>query len=157
MAIKTGLTAGQYKIVAEQLAKLLADSYFLSLKTQNFHWNVESIHFHSLHLMFEAQYEELSEAIDEIAERIRALGHPTPASFKSFSKITDIKEVSSVPSSKEMLEQLLADHETICRNIRVSLKVVQKANDEGTADMMIARLMAHEKTAWMLRSTLEKA
>lgn len=156
MAIKTGLSDAQSKTVAGELAKLLADSYLLYLKTQNFHWNVKSVHFHSLHLMFEGQYQELAEAVDVVAERIRALGHPTPATFKQFSKLSDIKEPLDVPTGPEMVTQLLADHETICRNLRASIKNVQKANDEGTADLMIARLQAHEKTAWMLRSTLEK-
>jgi starvation-inducible DNA-binding protein len=156
MAIKIGLTESQTKTVADELTKLLADTYFLYLKTQNFHWNVKSVHFHSLHLMFEGQYEELSDAVDLIAERIRALGQPTPASFKQFSKLTDIKEATEVPSGTQMVAQLLEDHETICRHLRTSLKIVQKANDEGTADLMIARLQAHEKTAWMLRSTSDK-
>jgi starvation-inducible DNA-binding protein len=156
MATKIGLTDSQSKTVANELAKLLADNYFLYLKTQNFHWNVKSVHFHSLHLMFEGQYEELKVAIDEIAERIRALGLPTPASFKQFSKLSNIKEATNVLSANEMVSELLTDHETICRNIRASLKIVQKANDEGSADLMISRLQAHEKTAWMLRSTAEK-
>ena len=153
MAIKTGLTDSQGKTVADELAKLLADSYFLYLKTQNFHWNVSSPQFHSLHLMFEGQYEELADAVDEIAERIRALGRPAPASFKQFSKLSDIKEATNVPTDKQMVAQLLADHESICRTLRSSLKIVQKAGDEGSADLMIARLQAHEKAAWMLRST----
>ena len=153
MAIKTGLTESECKTVTDQLAKILADTYFLYLKTQNFHWNVTSKHFHSLHLMFESQYEELAAAIDEVAERIRALGKPTPATFKQFSKLTDINETTEIPSGMDMVAQLTADHETLCRNLRASLKIIQKTNDEGSADLLIIRLEAHEKTAWMLRST----
>ena len=154
MAVNTGLATSQTTTVTHELAKLLADTYFLYLKTQNFHWNVTSSQFHSLHALFELQYEELAEAIDTIAERIRALGHVAPASFQQFSKLAEIKEVSEVPTDIDMLTQLLADHELLCRNLRKSVEVAQKAGDEGTADSLIARLLAHEKTAWMLRSSL---
>jgi len=154
MALKTGLALSQTTPVVNELAKLLADTYFLYLKTQNFHWNVTSTQFHSLHALFQSQYEELAEAIDDIAERIRALGHPAPASFKQFSKLAEIEEVTGVPTDAQMIAQLLADHELLCRNLRKSVEIAQKAGDEGTADSLIARLLAHEKTAWMLRSSL---
>ncbi len=154
MAVKTGLASNQSKVVANELAVLLSNTYILYLKTQNFHWNVESKQFHSLHLMFEEQYEELSEAVDEIAERIRSLGYPTPGSFKQFSKLAEIKEETAVPADTKMIAQLLNDHELMCRILRTSISKVQKACDEASADLMIDRLKAHEKTAWMLRSTL---
>jgi starvation-inducible DNA-binding protein len=153
MAIKTGLNGNQNKQVADELAVLLSNTYILYLKTQNFHWNVVSKQFHALHAMFEGQYEELASSADEIAERIRALGFPTPGSFKQFSKLAEIKEATDVPTDSQMIQQLLSDHELMCRNIRESIVKTQKAGDEGTADLMITRLKAHEKTAWMLRST----
>lgn len=151
---KIGLSNTATKTVAELLAHTLADSYFLYLKTQNFHWNVVSKNFHSLHLLFESQYKDLAEAVDDIAEHIRALGHPAPGSFKQFSKLTEIKESTHVPTDVQMISELLSDHELICRNFRNSIKIAQASGDEGSADLMITRLQAHEKAAWMLRSSL---
>lgn len=151
---KTGLSNAAAKTVVELLAQTLANSYFLYLKTQNFHWNVVSKNFHSLHLLFESQYQELAEAVDEIAEHIRALGHPAPASFKQFSKLADIEESTHVPNDVQMISELLSDHELICRNLRANIKVAQEVGDESSADLMISRLQAHEKAAWMLRSSL---
>jgi len=151
---KVSLSKTTTKRVAEVLAHTLADSYFLYLKTQGFHWNVVSKHFHALHLLFESQYTELAEAIDEIAERIRAIGHPAPGSFKQFSKLTEIKETTDTLTDVQMISNLLSDHELMCRNLRTSVKVAQNSGDEGSADLMISRLQAHEKAAWMLRSSL---
>lgn len=151
------MTSNQSKQVADELAVLLSNTYILYLKTQNFHWNVVSKQFQALHAMFEGQYQELAAATDEIAERIRSLGFPAPGSFKQFSKLADVKEATDVPNDTQMLQQLLADHELICHTIRLSLAKVQKAGDEGSADLIIARLQAHEKTAWMLRSSLPEA
>lgn len=141
--------------VADELTHLLADTYILYLKTQNFHWNVTGPNFHSLHLMFEEQYNELANAVDLIAERIRALKCTTPASFSHFLKLTSLKEENDVPTAKDMLKQLFKDHETITHHANTILAKAQKAQDEGTMDLLIERIRAHEKTAWMLKSTLE--
>lgn len=152
MAVRIGLTSDQSKEVANELAVLLSNTYILYLKTQSFHWNVESQQFYALHLMFEEQYKDLGNAADEIAERIRSLGMPAPGSFKQFSELAAIAETTTNPSDEMMINQLLEDHETICQNIRTSLKKVQDTGDEGSADLIIDRLKMHEKTAWMLRS-----
>lgn len=141
--------------IADELAHILADTYILYLKTQNFHWNVTGPNFHSLHLMFEEQYNQLADAVDVIAERIRALEVAAPASFANFLKLTSLKEENGVPSSKDMIKQLLKDHETIVSQSYDSLAKAQKAEDEATADLLINRIREHEKTAWMLRSCLE--
>jgi starvation-inducible DNA-binding protein len=141
--------------VADELMHLLADTYTLYLKTQGFHWNVTGMHFHSLHLMFEEQYKELAEAVDVIAERIRALKCETPASFHNFLKLTSLKEENGVPATKDMLKQLLRDHEFVSQHAYVIFNKAQKTHDEGTMDLLIERIRAHEKTAWMLRSCLE--
>lgn len=140
--------------VAEDLSHLLANTYTLALKTQNFHWNVTGPQFHSLHKMFEEQYDELNEAIDEIAERIRALGKYAPASFAAFTKLSTIKDETSVPSANEMVKALLKDHETIIDTIRKAFPHVEEAADEATTDLLVTRMEVHEKTAWMLRSSV---
>ncbi len=150
----TGLSNTASKAGAEQLGYTLANTYILYLKTQNFHWNVISKQFHALHILFESQYQDLADAADLLAEHIRALGHPAPGSFKQFIKIADIEEATDVPSDTQMISQLLEDHQLISRNLRKSIKIVQDAGDEGSADLMIQRLQAHEKAAWMLRSSL---
>lgn len=155
MNINIGISAADCKKISEDLSHLLADTYILYLKTQNFHWNVTGPHFHDLHKMFEEQYEELAGAVDVIAERIRALGAETPATFAQFSKLTSIKEAQSKTKAPEMLRQLLADHEQIIRKIREMFAAAEKAGDEGTADLYAQRAREHEKTAWMLRSTCE--
>jgi starvation-inducible DNA-binding protein len=110
--------------------------------------------FNSLHLMFEAQYNELALAVDLIAERIRAIGHFAPGSYKSFAKLTSIAEADGVPSAQEMLQQLVEGNETVSRTARSIFPVVEKANDEATADLLTQRMQTHEKTAWMLRAML---
>lgn len=142
------------KQVVEDLGKLLADTYTLFLKTQNFHWNVTGPLFYSLHLMFESQYEELYEAIDIIAERIRALGHHSPGSFAEFSKLTQIKEASQHLDANEMLTQLMFDHHQIANLAYKILETTKAQHDEGTMDIVIDRIKAHEKTIWMLKSCL---
>jgi starvation-inducible DNA-binding protein len=141
--------------IGDELAHYLADTYTLYLKTQNFHWNITGPDFYSLHIMLEAQYKELADAVDLIAERIRALNCHTPASFSQFLKLTSLKEETGSLSSKEMIKQLLKDHETVIHHSNIILETAQKAHDEGTVDLLIERLRAHEKTAWMLRSILE--
>jgi starvation-inducible DNA-binding protein len=143
-----------YQQVADELTHLLADTYILYLKTQNFHWNVTGPEFHSLHLLFEGQYQELALAIDEIAERIRALKAVAPASFSHYSKLSSLKEENGVPSSQDMLKQLLQDNETIINHANLILAKTEQAHDEGTADLLVQRIQAHQKAAWMLRSSI---
>jgi len=145
--------------VSQALSNVLADTFTLYLKTHNFHWNVVGPRFHTLHLMFEEQYNELWLAGDAIAERIRALGCVAPGSYREFSKLTYLQEAEAVPSATEMIAELLSDHETSARTARWALSVARTAVDAPTEDLLIQRVMAHEKAAWMLRSMLaeEKA
>lgn len=136
------------------LSRLLADSYVLYLKTQNYHWNVVDKYFSVLHEFFETQYLELAEAIDAIAERIRVMGHSTPATFAAFLKITILSENDKVDNSCDMISNLLKDHQTICEAIRADIKSIDDENDEGTKDFLVGRLRVHEKTSWMLQSHL---
>ncbi|MFZ9061756.1 MAG: Dps family protein [Steroidobacteraceae bacterium] len=141
--------------IVEGLSRLLADSYTLYLMTHNFHWNVTGPHFNSLHQMFMAQYTEQWAALDLIAERIRALGHPAPGTYREFARLASIKEVEGVPSADEMVRHLVAAQEATARTARKVFPVVEAANDQPTADLLTQRLEVHEKTAWMLRSLLE--
>jgi len=157
MAINIGIKDKDRKAIAEGLGKLLADSYTLYLKTHNYHWNVTGPMFNTLHLMFEQQYTELALAVDLIAERIRALGHPAPGSYKAFARLTEIEEETGVPSAEEMIRRLVDGQETVARTARRMFALVEKANDEPTADLLTQRMQIHEKNAWMLRSLLENA
>jgi len=143
--------------VAEALSRVLADTFTLYLKTHNFHWNVTGPMFHTLHLMFEEQYNELWVAGDAIAERIRALGHVAPGSYREFSKLTYIQEADVVPSDAEMIAELLRDNETAARTARRALSIARAAVDAPTEDLLTQRVRAHEKAAWMLRSMLAKS
>jgi starvation-inducible DNA-binding protein len=155
MKIDIGLKEQDRKNIAGGLSKLLADTYVLYLKTQNFHWNVTGPQFHSLHAMFEEQYKDLAEAVDTLAERIRALGFPAPGSFKQFAQLASIQEApEQPPKAEEMLQQLLADQEAIIRTARAIYPHTDDVQDEATADLITERLAAHEKNAWMLRSCL---
>ena len=138
--------------VAEGLSHLLADSYTLYLKTHNFHWNVTGPMFQTLHAMFEEHYTELATAVDDIAERIRALGHYAPGSYAQFSKLSSIKESKEVPSADNMVKELVDGHEAVVRTARETLKSAQEAGDEVTIGLLADRMTVHEKTAWMLRS-----
>ncbi|CCB89279.1 Dps family protein [Simkania negevensis] len=149
-----GLQSKERGDLCEILQRLLASSYALYLKTQNFHWNVTGPAFHSYHLLFQDQYEELAEAIDEIAERIRMLGEYPEGSFESFTKISLIKCAKEVLPPLQMMETLLHDHETVIRYLRDKLPYAEKVEDGATADFINKRLAVHEKTAWMLRSSL---
>ena len=155
MAIDIGIAARDRKDIADGLSHLLADSYTLYLKTHNFHWNVTGPMFNTLHLMFEAQYTELATAVDTIAERIRALGHPAPGSYKDFAKLSSIKEASDVPDAKTMIKQLVDGQEAVVRTARQVFPTAEKAGDEPTCDLLTQRMQTHEKTAWMLRSMLK--
>jgi len=136
--------------VADLLSHFLADTYLLYLKTQNFHWNVKGPHFYSLHKLFEEQYLELALAVDDIAERIRALGSITPASFNQFLQLSSLKEDKGTLSAEEMLKKLAKDHETLAAAAADMIPKAQHAHDEGTADLLIQRLKVHEKAVWML-------
>lgn len=155
MAIDIGIDKKDREQISHHISKLLADTYSLYLKTHCFHWNVTGPHFSSLHVMFETQYNELWTAADDIAERIRALGIMAPGSYSQFGKLTSIKEETGVPSWKNMIEQLVEGHETAAATCNETIKVAVKDGDEGTADLVTARLREHEKTAWMLRSMLQ--
>lgn len=155
MDINIGISQDHREAIAEGLSKVLADSYMVYLKTHNYHWNVTGELFHSLHEMFEEQYTELAAAIDDIAERIRAIGYRAPGSFKEFSEITSIREDTDPPNAKEMVRQLALDNEAILRTARDVLPICEEATDEATIDLIVERLKVHSKTAWMLRSHLE--
>ena len=154
-SIDIGITATDRAAIAQGLAKLLADSYTLYLKTHNYHWNVTGPMFNTLHLMFEQQYTELATAVDLIAERIRALGHAAPGSYKAYAKMTDIAEEEGVPNAQEMIRRLVAGQEAVVRTARSVFPAVEAASDEPTADLLTQRMQVHEKNAWMLRSMLE--
>jgi starvation-inducible DNA-binding protein len=150
-----GISSDDRELVASSLSILLADSYNLYLKTHGYHWNVTGPMFRTLHLMFEEEYTELALAVDEVAERIRSLGHIAPASFSSYSGLSSIPEDDSVPQAMDMVANLVVDHEAVARSARNTLVVSEGANDAATADLATRRLDVHEKTAWMLRSLLE--
>lgn len=154
MAIDIGIDAKDRKAIADGLSHLLADSYTLYLKTHNFHWNVTGPMFSTLHLMFEGQYTELAAAVDEIAERIRALGVFAPGSYSEYAKLSTVKEETGVPSAVEMIQQLAKDNETVSKACREVLPLSGKADDEPTNDLLTQRMQIHEKNAWMLRSLL---
>jgi len=151
-----GIDAKQREAIAKGLSALLADSYTLYLMTHNFHWNVTGPQFNSLHLMFMGQYTEQWNALDLIAERIRALGFPAPGTYKEYVKLASIKEVEGVPKANDMIRQLVAAQEATARTARKLFPVVDAANDQPTADVLTQRIDIHEKTAWMLRSLLEE-
>lgn len=151
-----GINEKDRKKIADGLSHLLADSYSLYLKTHYFHWNVTGPMFNSLHLMFETQYTELATAVDDIAERIRSLDFFAPGTYSEFVRLSSIPESESVPNAQNMIKELVAGHEAVCRTARSVFPAAEKAGDEATADLLTQRLQIHEKTAWMLRSLLEK-
>ena len=154
MELNIGINTEDRQRIASGLSKLLADSYTLYLKTHNYHWNVEGPQFNTLHLMFEGHYTELATAVDEIAERIRALGVKAPGSYSEFNAITSIKEASGEESAEEMIRQLVIGQETVARTAREASEAAADASDEPTADLLTQRMQIHEKNAWMLRSML---
>jgi len=153
--IDIGISEANRKAISDGLSATLADTYMLYLKTHNYHWNVTGPHFHSLHEMFEEQYTELAAAIDEIAERIRALGFYAPGSFKEFSKITKIEEEDGVPDAITMVKRLVEANEQVLNTARSVLPACEEGSDEATLDLLTQRLHVHSKVAWMLRSTAE--
>lgn len=154
MKIDIGLTEAQRNEIADHLSDLLADSYSLYLKTHNFHWNVTGPQFNTLHTMFETQYTELAIAVDDIAERIRALGIRAPGSYAEFSARTAIADASGTETAEEMIAALVEGQETVARTARDAFPAAESANDQPTADLLTQRMQIHEKNAWMLRSML---
>jgi len=152
--IDIGINEQDRIAIAEGLKRLLADSYTLYLQTHNFHWNVTGPRFRDLHLMFEEHYTELATAVDEIAERIRALGVKAPGSYTAFADLTSIDEAAGGESAEEMIRQLVIGQETVARTAREAIKAAEAASDEPTADLLTQRMQIHEKNAWMLRSML---
>lgn len=153
-AVNIGIDEGDLKEVAGVLSRLLADTYTLYLKTHNFHWNVTGPMFHSLHVMFEEQYNELAVAVDDIAERIRTIGYPAPGSYSEYAKLTSIQEDVGVSDAKEMVRLLVEANEAVIRTARSGFDVADSAGDESTLGLLGERLSTHEKAAWMLRSML---
>ncbi len=157
MNIDIGISAPDRAAIADGLSRLLADSYTLYLKTHNYHWNVTGPQFATLHTLFETHYTELALAVDLIAERIRALGHPAPGSYREFAELGSIEEDHEAPNARQMIERLLAGQEAVVRTARGVFAAVDKAHDEPTADLLTQRMQVHEKNAWMLRSLLEQS
>ncbi len=155
-AIDIGISANDREKIARGLSALLADSYTLYLMTHNFHWNVTGPMFNTLHQMFMTQYTEQWNALDVIAERIRALGIAAPGTYKEFVKLASIREVEGVPRATDMIRHLVAAQEATARTARKLFPLVDAANDQPTADLLTQRLDVHEKAAWMLRSLLDE-
>lgn len=156
IAIDIGINKEDRAKIAKGLSRLLADSFTLYMTTHNFHWNVTGPMFNTLHLMFEGQYIELWNALDTLAERIRALGVAAPYSYKEVEKLTSLKQPEQLPDAEGMIQQLLNGHEGVAKTARAVVPLAEKASDESTLDLLTQRLQIHEKTAWMLRSLLEK-
>ncbi len=155
-AINIGINEQDRAAIAQGLSRLLADTYTLYLTTHNFHWNVTGPMFNTLHAMFMQQYTELWNAVDPIAERIRALGHYAPGSYADFGKLASVPDApASAPKALEMVRVLVTGHEAVARTAREMAPTADKASDEPTLDLLTQRLDYHEKTAWMLRSMLE--
>ncbi|MCX7691881.1 MULTISPECIES: Dps family protein [Burkholderiales] len=154
--IDIGIDAQDRAAIAQGLSRLLADTYTLYLTTHNFHWNVTGPMFNTLHDMFMQQYTELWNAVDPIAERIRALGHVAPGSYAEFARLSAVPDApTEPPKALEMVRMLVQGHETVARTARSLFPLVDQAHDEPTADLLTQRLAVHEQTAWMLRSLLE--
>ena len=141
--------------VVESLSRLLASSYTLYLKTHNFHWNVKGPMFTTLHTLFELEYTELALAVDAIAERIRSVGAPAPATYSAFQALSAVKERAGVPSAKEMLKELVRDQGIVADSARAALHAAAVAGDDASEDLAVQRIQVHEKNAWMLRSHLD--
>ena len=155
MEIDIGIDEKDRAAIAEGLSRLLADTYTLYLKTHNFHWNVTGPMFNTLHTMFETQYTELAVAVDDIAERIRALGFPAPGTYGAYARLSSIKEEEGIPAAEEMIKLLVQGQEAVARTARGIFPLLDKVSDEPTADLLTQRMQVHEKTAWMLRSLLQ--
>ena len=152
--IDTGIAKAERGDIARELTKVLADSYAIYLKTHGYHWNVRGPEFFTLHNLLEQQYRDLWEALDDIAERIRALGEFAPQGYSTFANLTSIKDGDPEKDAPAMLNELMRDHETVIATLRAATAVAEGDDDVATADLLTQRLTAHEKFAWMLRSTL---
>ncbi|MGB3694005.1 MAG: Dps family protein [Spirulinaceae cyanobacterium] len=153
--VNIGISEEDRQEIVKGLSSLLADSYTLYLKTHNFHWNVTGPMFQSLHTLFEQEYTELALAVDDIAERIRTLGYPAPASYSEYTELASIQETRGVPEAEEMVRLLVEANEAVVRTARSAFPAAERANDESTADLLTERMRTHEKNAWMLRSILK--
>ena len=153
--IDTGIDARDRAKIAAGLSRLLADTFSVYLKTHNFHWNLTGPMFNTMNLMFETQYNERWNATDAIAERIRSLGHPAPATFSEFAKLASVGETAGQPKAEDMVRLLVEGNEAVVRTARSVFPAVEKAGDEPSADLLTQRMQIHEKNAWMLRSLLE--
>jgi len=151
----TGIERSNREQIAEGLSGLLADSYTVYLQTHNYHWNVEGPWFVTLHGLFETHYLELADAVDVIAERIRALGQKAPGSYREFASLSKVEEPRTLPTARGMVEQLMLGQEAVIRRARALLPAAESAGDQVTADLLTQRMQVHEKNAWMLRSLLK--
>jgi len=156
MQIDTGIAPAHREAIASGLERVLADSYTLYLKSHKYHWNVTGPMFQTLHVMFEQHYTELAMAVDEIAERIRALGALSPGSYREFTSLTSIPEDADDPDAVTMIRRLVEAHEAVVRTARAVFPAANEGDDQVTADLLTQRMQVHEKTSWMLRSLLEK-
>ncbi len=156
MEMDIGIPPAQRKEIADGLSRLLADTYTLYLKTHSYHWNVTGPMFQGLHAMFMTQYTELGLAVDEIAERIRALGHFAPGSYAAYAKLSSIKDETDVPGAQDMIANLVKGHEAVTRTARSVFSLATSADDQPSCDLLTQRMQVSEKTAWMLRSLLEQ-
>jgi starvation-inducible DNA-binding protein len=152
MQMNIGIETKDRKDIVEGLSKVLADTYTLYLETHRYHWNVTGRMFQTLHDMFEVQYRDMWDAVDDLAERIRTLGSSAPGTYKQFAELTAIEPSEEVPPAMDMVANLVKGHETVVRRTREVLEAAEKSHDQGTADLLTARMQVHEKTAWMLRS-----
>lgn len=155
--VKTGLQTQDRQSLAKAVGKALSETYVLYTKTQGVHWNVVGPMFYSLHKLTETQYEDLAEAIDLLAERIRALGSPSPASFGEFLELSSIEESRGMPTAEIAVTALCADHETAARTFREATTLANELDDVVTADLLTQRMAEHEKAAWMLRSLQQES
>lgn len=149
-----GITEDKRAEIVEGLTQLLADTYALRIKTQNFHWNVRGAMYFSLHQAFEEQYGDLGEAVDELAERIRKLGAYTPGNLELFSQLTDIEGVDRMLAPQDMVAQLISDNESMARKMRSFCDVLDQAGDEASLDLLASLIDNHEEVAWTMRATL---
>ncbi len=154
MEINIGIGEPDRKAIADGLSRVLADTYTLYLKTHNFHWNVTGPLFNTLHAMFMTQYTALALSVDEVAERIRALGFAAPGSYKAYARLSSIKDEEGIPPAEGMVHDLVIGHETLVRTAREAFPAAEKAGDEATADLLTQIMRESEKTAWMLRSQI---
>ena len=153
--INIGISIKDRENISKGLSRILAESFLLYMKTHNYHWNVKGPMFQTLHVMFEEQYTELWNALDQIAERIRSLGFAAPGTLKEYLRLASIKEIDGVPSAESMIRDVLAGSEAVSRLSRDVLAIADQAGDDPTADLLTERMQVHEKNAWMLRSLID--